>query len=192
MKRSNKLIFNIVLIAIFAALEFVLTAFVAIPIGLGGYLNFSDFFVFILASLFNPIIGGLVGGIAASLSDIYLGYMFFAPFTFVIKFLEGLLAGYLYRFIFKKSTKYGFLYLKGILSFEIGAILMATLYMIPDYVSFVFIPNSEMTFEILYVDLLLNFIQGTINAILASIFILPLNNVLMKNINYKNENDISK
>jgi len=52
--------------------------------------------------------------------------------------------------------------------------------------------NSEMTFEILYVDLLLNFIQGTINAILASVFILPLNNVLMKNINYKNENDISK
>ena len=51
------------LIAVFSALSFVVTAFLAVPIASGaGYLNFQDCIIFALASLIHPLVGGIVGG----------------------------------------------------------------------------------------------------------------------------------
>ena len=41
----------------------------------------------------RPTVGALAGAIGSSLADILLGYSHWAPWTFVIKGLEGLIAG---------------------------------------------------------------------------------------------------
>ena len=77
--RRNNLIFNMSLIAVFSALSFVVTAFLAVPIASGaGYLNFQDCIIFALASLIHPLVGGIVGGLTGMLADIYAGYASFA------------------------------------------------------------------------------------------------------------------
>ena len=100
--RRNNLIFNMSIIAVFSALSFVVTAFLAVPIASGaGYLNFQDCIIFALASLIHPLVGGIVGGLTGMLADIYAGYASFAVYTLVIKFVEGVVAGYMFKLLTK-------------------------------------------------------------------------------------------
>lgn len=81
-------------ISIFTALVFVATVIIRVPIpATGGYFNFGDGIIFAVALLYGPVVGGLSGGIGASIADA-IGYPIFAPGTFVIKFFEGMVAGY--------------------------------------------------------------------------------------------------
>ena len=102
--RRTTYIIKIAMVAVFAAMSFVCTAFLPIPIAGGqGYLNFSDTFIFILASFISPLVGGLVGALSGSLSDIYAGYGSFAIWTAGIKFIEGIVAGYLFILLRKRG-----------------------------------------------------------------------------------------
>ncbi len=58
-----------------------------------GYLNFGDIMIFVSALTFGPTSGGFAGGVGSALSDALSGYGYFAPFTLVIKGLEGVTAG---------------------------------------------------------------------------------------------------
>lgn len=85
---------NIGTVAVFSALAFVATRFLQIPIlQTGGYLNFGEAIIYIAAIFFGPTVGGLVGAIGPALADITSPYAAFAPFTFVIKGLEGFIVG---------------------------------------------------------------------------------------------------
>ena len=77
--------------AMFTALIIVATAFIHVPSGLaGGYIHFGDSMIF-LALMFIPNYRGVfVGGLGSMLSDIVAGYASFAPLTFVVKLLMGL------------------------------------------------------------------------------------------------------
>ena len=63
----------------------------------GGYINVGDVIIFTSAILFGPMVGALAGGIGSAVADILFGYPAFAPYTFVIKGLEGFVAGYISR-----------------------------------------------------------------------------------------------
>jgi uncharacterized membrane protein len=79
---------------IMAALVAVATFLIQIPIpATKGYLNFGDIVIFVSALTFGPIVGGFAGGVGSAISDIVSGYLYFSPFTLVIKGVEGLLAG---------------------------------------------------------------------------------------------------
>ena len=58
-----------------------------------GYLNFGEILVFTSALLFGRFVGGVAGGIGSAVADVITGYSFFAPYTLIIKGLEGFLAG---------------------------------------------------------------------------------------------------
>jgi uncharacterized membrane protein len=58
-----------------------------------GYFNVGDSMIYVAALLFGPVVGGFAGGIGAGLADI-IGYPIFALGTFVIKLVEGAIAGY--------------------------------------------------------------------------------------------------
>ncbi len=163
-KKSKQIIIYMCVIAMFSALAFVVTAFGAFPIFAGaGYLNFSDAFIFAVAALINPWVGGFVGGITGMLADMYAGYMNFAFFTLVIKFIEGVVSGYLFKFLISFGNKSKIEYLwKAMVSFMVGGIIMAALYMIPDYYAM-----YEDT-KIIFVDLGFNTLQGLVNAVLGS------------------------
>jgi uncharacterized membrane protein len=81
--------------AVMIAFVFIVTYFLSSPIpGLGGQAVFDagDIAVFIASLTFGPIVGMIAGGVGSGLSDA-VGASYFAPFTFVIKGLEGLVAG---------------------------------------------------------------------------------------------------
>ena len=78
--------------AVMAALVCVTTLFIRIPNPMGGYFNVGDVVIFINALTLGPLIGGVAGGLGSSLADL-IGYPVFAPFTLIIKGLEGFIAG---------------------------------------------------------------------------------------------------
>lgn len=171
---NRKLIYYICVIAIFASLEFVITSYISVPIGGGaGYLNFSDLFVFLLACFVNPIVGGLAGGISGMYADLFLGYATFAPFTLIIKFLEGLVSGYLYNLLVRNQKNNILKIIFTFLSFIIGGVLMALLYTTPDFITY---GTSDLSssLPIVWLDLGFNCLQGVINACIASCLIISL------------------
>ncbi|MGI6012706.1 MAG: ECF transporter S component [Oscillospiraceae bacterium] len=81
--------------ALFAALICVVTFAVAIPTPGGGYVNPGDAIILFSSWLLGPIWGAAAAGIGSSLADILAGYAVYAPGTFIIKGVMGLVAGLL-------------------------------------------------------------------------------------------------
>lgn len=97
---SRKMILTALLIALVA----VTTMVVNIPLpGVKGYVNIGDTVVLLAGLVFGPVVGAAAGALGSSLADVLLGYAYWAPWTFVIKGLEGLLAGWLVL-RFRKAT----------------------------------------------------------------------------------------
>lgn len=92
-KRIRKLVFS----ALLAALVCVATMVIAIPIPGGGYANPGDCFVLLCGWILGPWYGAAAAGIGSMLSDVFAGYVAWAPGTLVIKGIMALLAALLYR-----------------------------------------------------------------------------------------------
>lgn len=89
---AKKLIITALLIALVA----ITTMIVNIPLpGVRGYVNIGDTVVLLAGFIFGPVVGAVAGAMGSALADVLLGYAFWAPWTFVIKGLEGFLAGWL-------------------------------------------------------------------------------------------------
>ncbi len=85
------LLVQISLIAMMAAVTAAATFLIRIPNPMGGYFNLGDVAVFAVALAFNPLVGGLAGGIGSAIADL-IGFPIFAIPTLIIKGFEGLLA----------------------------------------------------------------------------------------------------
>lgn len=104
MDRTQKLITA----ALVTALVTVATMAFQVPVpATKGYINLGDTVIFIAALVLGARYGAVAGGIGSALADLLLGYAVWAPFTLVIKGLEGFLAGYIYHSLFsgKRSIK---------------------------------------------------------------------------------------
>jgi len=87
---------KIVVSAMMIAMVAVATMIIRIPTpATQGYVNMGDALIFVSALLFGPKIGFIAGGLGSALADILAGYTNWAPWTFVIKGLEGFIAGFL-------------------------------------------------------------------------------------------------
>lgn len=79
--------------AIFIALTFVVTRYTVIPIpATKGYFNLGEVVIYIAALVFGPAVGALAGGLGSALADLVAAPQF-APFTLVIKGVEGFIVG---------------------------------------------------------------------------------------------------
>ncbi len=132
-------------VAVFAALAFVTTRFIQIPIlQTGGYLNFGEAVIFISAIFFGPVVGGLVGAIGPALADLTSPYAAYAPFTFVIKGIEGFVVG---KIAFNSEDRY-----KKILAIIAGGSIMVigyfvvqiTVFLIPPPVALIEVPFNVL------------------------------------------------
>lgn len=90
--KQKKTITQISLMAVMSALVAVGTLIIRIPNPMGGYFNVGDVMIFVAALTFNPIVGGVAGGLGSAIADI-IGFPLFAIPTLIIKGIEGLLAG---------------------------------------------------------------------------------------------------
>jgi uncharacterized membrane protein len=89
--KKQKAVIQLSLMAVMSALVTVGTLIVRIPNPMGGYFNVGDVMIFVTALTFNPLIGGVAGGLGSAIADI-IGFPIFTIPTLVIKGLEGLLA----------------------------------------------------------------------------------------------------
>lgn len=92
---------RIAFLSVFTAAVLVMTMFVKFPNPLMGYTNLGDAFIFLAAMCFGPVFAMISGGIGSALADVILGFGIYAPFTLVVKGLEGFLAGILLRAFLK-------------------------------------------------------------------------------------------
>jgi uncharacterized membrane protein len=116
MKRTNRILTKIIYIAVFTALCFIGTS-IMIPFG-SSKVHLGNFFCIFAGLLCGGLVGGLSGAIGMGLNDLVFGYgVTVAGRTFILKFLMGFVAGFLFRLLVKRK-------INGILLAWISAILM--------------------------------------------------------------------
>jgi len=79
-------------LALFIAFTAVAT-YLHIPGPSTSYFNLGEVAIYTIALTFGGKAGAVAGGVGSALMDIILGYSIWAPFTFVIKGLEGFIVG---------------------------------------------------------------------------------------------------
>ena len=95
---NRKKTLRLVTASVFAALVCVATMAVSIPIpATKGYINLGDCVVLLGAVILGPAYGAAAAGVGSMLSDLLLGYAYYAPGTLVVKTLMALCAALLYR-----------------------------------------------------------------------------------------------
>lgn len=88
---------KLVISALFAALTFVATFIIKIPMATGGFVNVGDCMVVMSGIFLGPLYGALAAGIGSCLVDIIGGYMTFAPATLIIKAVMALVCALLFK-----------------------------------------------------------------------------------------------
>lgn len=144
---------DIAAIAIMSALTLVCTSFSVSFAPTGGYFNLGDVIVVTSALLFGPIVGGIAGGLGSGLADMYLGYGVFAPFTLVIKGVEGFVVGYIAGRSKDVSRN------RIIVAWLIGGVIIIIGYWIAEVV-FLGIPPEAATTEALTINILQAIVSG--------------------------------
>ena len=86
---------DIVTAALGIALVFLATWLLKVPNGIQGYFNLGDGFLLLFASVLNPFLAFMVGGVGSALADITGGYGMYALFTLLIKGMEAVLVSWL-------------------------------------------------------------------------------------------------
>jgi uncharacterized membrane protein len=151
------------LLALFSAIVAVATWAIHIPIpATSGILNFGDTIIFIAAGLLGPISAMIAGAVGSALGDVLSGAAQFAPWTFVIKGIEGLIAGLLVKAI-RSDLKAGRGTILYFLSFLVAGLWMVAGYFGAEYVIFGLDwapPIGELPF---------NLVQAGISAVIGGI-----------------------
>ena len=89
----------LVLTAVFAALTFVATVLIRIPVPGGtGYVHIGDALVILCGIFLGKKRGFLAAGIGSCLADLLAGYVIYIPVTFVIKGIVALLCAILFQY----------------------------------------------------------------------------------------------
>mgnify|MGYP003508920915 CR=1 FL=1 len=96
MKTEKNSTYRLVILALFIAFTVVMTLLFSIPIPFG-YVNLGDMVLLLAGLSFGSSAGFIVGSLGSMLADLFAGYAFYAPITFVVKGLEGFFAGWLFQ-----------------------------------------------------------------------------------------------
>lgn len=83
--------------AVMAAMVCAATMVIRVPSPTGGYVNPGDALVLLCGWLLGPWYGGAAGGLGTMLADLLAGYAHYAPGSLLIKGLEAVAAGLLFR-----------------------------------------------------------------------------------------------
>jgi uncharacterized membrane protein len=117
---------RLIVVSLFAALVTIATMVIKIPtVATQGYVNVGDTMIFVSALIMGPQAGLIAGGVGSALADILLGYLHWAPWTLVIKGIEGLIVGLLAYKTFQRTKKVSLT--------TIGATLIAAAWMVFGY-----------------------------------------------------------
>ena len=92
--------------AVFTAFVAAATSVFSVTIpATNGYFNVGEIMVYTSALLMGPYVGAFAGGVGSMISDLSLGYPYYAPGTLVIKGVEGFVVGYLGTRVFPSISR---------------------------------------------------------------------------------------
>lgn len=125
---NRKKIYKIVICGLMAAIIFVVTAYIRIPIG-ESKTNFANGISILAGLLFGPVTGGISAGLGSAISDVIYGY---SPLdiliTFVMKFAMAAAAGLVCRVKVPKKS-----YPRAVIATVCGAVLYIALYLLKTF-----------------------------------------------------------
>ncbi|MDI3311707.1 MAG: ECF transporter S component [Thermoanaerobacterium sp.] len=154
---------RLVYVALMTALITVGTMVIQIPTPYTkGYVNIGDSFIFLSATILGPFAGFASGGIGSALADLLSGYALWAPWTLVIKGLEGLIVAVLLR---KEERNF----IVRVAVFAIAALWMVIGY----YIAGALMYGSKAAFA----DVPGNIFQGIGSVIIGSVLVASLSRV---------------
>jgi uncharacterized membrane protein len=131
MNNSSKKLYTLIYTALAIAMVTLSTMAIRIP-AIKGYVNFGDIMIFAAAVLIGKRTGFLAGSIGSAMADVLSGYAIYAPGTFIIKGLEGLICA----FLIKKNDDGTINILSLIISVVAAAAFMVAGYFMYEYVLF--------------------------------------------------------
>jgi len=103
--KTEEIAFKLAIAAVLAALVCIATIIFTISIpATSGYFNLGETVVYVAALLFGSYVSGLAGGVGASIADMLVAAQF-APGTLVIKGIEGMIVGFLNRWMTVHTAK---------------------------------------------------------------------------------------
>lgn len=153
---------RVVMNGLMIALVFLATYFTRIPTPLpGGYFNLGDSVIMIAAILLGRRTGLVAGAIGSCLADIVFGSFLFAPFTLVVKGLEGYTTGLIAG---SDPSARGIQTARSIVAVVVGAIVMAGGYFFSEAFLLGFF-NSAFGLTAAVAELPANLVQGALGAV---------------------------
>lgn len=107
-----------VLAALMASITAVAGRLIVIPLPGNGFLNIGDAVVCLCGVILGPVWGGFAAGLGGLLTDLLAGFAVYAPITFAVKLLMGVVCGVTALKTAHKSHKKQFIFklLSGMLS----------------------------------------------------------------------------
>ncbi len=152
--KDHNYILRLVAAALFAAI-IMLTTMIYVPIGGGGYIHPGDAMIYAAAWLLGGPLAAVAAAVGSTFADIITGYVFYAPATFIIKALMGLIAGLMIKYLPQK------------LLFRILAMTASSLIMAFGYFAFEFFTLGKAA----YANLPWNFVQAAGGIVIGTLII---------------------
>ena len=91
--------------ALFTALCCIATMLIQIPLAAtNGYIHLGDAFVILSGIILGRKYGGFAAGVGSAFADLFTGYAYFAPVTFVIKFLVAFASAVIFKTMTSKNV----------------------------------------------------------------------------------------
>lgn len=87
---------KLIMASLMAAMTCIATMVISVPTPTNGYIHLGDGLVLLCGIILGPVYGGMAAGIGSMLSDILLGYTYYALPTFIIKALAAIAGGFTY------------------------------------------------------------------------------------------------
>lgn len=180
-KSMNNKISKLVYTALMTAIVTIVTMSIPLPTPAGGVYNIGDSMVMLGAMLLGPIPGALAGGIGSFLADMFLGVSIWAPWTLIIKGLEGLVVGILVHKAYNREDSK-----RWVIMFIPAAILAIIIITVGYWIAYGFISGS---FAAAAIEVPGNIAQGAVSAVLAMFLGFALKGRLIKPKGSGNLND---
>lgn len=167
---KNPKVKDMALTALMAALVFVASTFLQIPIPTvidNTRLHLGNVLCLLCGMILGPVQGGLASAVGSTFFDLTNPtYISSAPFTFVFKFLMAYLCGYIVR-VDKFKVKQRYIFAALLASFAYVA-----LYLTKSFFEYYIVFNLEM--NICFIALGEKALVSTVNAIISSLVAAPL------------------
>lgn len=175
--RKNIDVKELVLTAIMIALVFLAGSIIKVP-SLGGFVHIGDCMVFISVIVLGKKRGAIASGLGMFLVDALGGYIYWAPFTFIIKTIMAYIAGVIIEKIDISKNNINKFKKEYVLAFIIAGIFMIIGYFIAGTILAGFLTDKIGLIQGIIVaskDIVGNIIQVTTGIIIA----VPLSGIIM-------------